>query len=110
MDKNDNIKCELPQDIDWPEYTLEWFNSWATRAKNEKWTKEQIYYLVDTALVHAAVWGDLDMSALGELHKREQFMGLNFNAADNVTTVKKSNITPLEVIQNRRNKKASVSA
>ena len=104
--QNNNDRYKLPEDVDFPDYTLEWFNTWATRAKENNWTDEQVYYLVDTALVHASVWGDLDMSALGELHKREQFMGLTFEAQKAKSTKKK--VTELEIIQNRRKKKANV--
>ena len=98
--KEQTIIKKFISDVDIPEMTVNWLNSWAVRAKNEEWNEQQLYYLIDTALVHATIWGDLDTTGLAELHKREQFMGLNFSAAP--TQQPKAKITKLEVIQQRR--------
>lgn len=95
-------------DVDVPEMTAEWLKSWAVRAENEKWNEQQLYYLIDTALVHATIWGDLDTAGLAELHKREQFMGLSF-APQETAKPEKSGKTPLSVAQDKRLKKRNIA-
>ena len=59
-------KPTLPTDTDWPAETVTWFN------------ERQWQYVMDTAIVHALVYGSNDFGALAELDKRLRFMGLTF--------------------------------
>ncbi len=93
--------------VDIPQMTIDWLTSWAATAKENKWSNQQLYYLTDTALLHATVWGDLDTTGLSELHKREQFMGLDFGAQHETQSRAKPKVTKLEVIQGKRQKKAN---
>ena len=54
-------KPTLPTDTDWPAET-----------------ERQWQYVMDTAIVHALVYGSNDFGALAELDKRLRFMGLTF--------------------------------
>lgn len=97
-------KPKLPEDIPFPEETVKWFEGWRNSPRSDDWDELQWQYLIDTALVHSAVWGSQDFSMLGELHKRLAYMGLTFEAREE-TKKEKHEVTPLEIIQNRRFKK-----
>lgn len=99
---------DLIKQVELPDFTTKWLNSWAARAAQENWNDQQVYYLLDTALVHATVWGDLDTTGLSELHRRESYMGLEFNSHTQQEKPK-AKLTTLEVIQNRRKKKAKTA-
>jgi hypothetical protein len=103
--KDQTIIEKFIADVDIPEMTVGWLNSWAARASSEEWNDQQLYYLIDTALVHATIWGDLDTTGLAELHRREQFMGLNF-AKEEATVNTRPKITKLAEIQQRRAQRA----
>lgn len=45
---------------------------------SDHWDDRQRQYVMDTAIVHALVYGSNDFGALAELHKRLAFMGLTF--------------------------------
>ena len=100
-------KPKLPEDIPFPEETVKWFNDWRNSPRSDDWDELQWQYLIDTALVHSAVWGSQDFSMLGELHKRLSYMGLTFEPQA-VEKKAKKKVTELEIIQNRRKKKANV--
>lgn len=74
-------KPNLPDTVDWPEETEKWFESWRSSPVTDTWTPQQWGYLVDTALVHAEVWGSANMAMIGELHRREAYMGVAFDVA-----------------------------
>ena len=101
-------KPKLPADIPFPEETVKWFNDWRNSPRSDDWDELQWQYLIDTALVHSAVWGSQDFSMLGELHKRLAYMGLTFAPQETVKQEKHEK-TPLEIIQNRRRKKCNVA-
>ena len=101
-------KPTLPEDIPFPEETVKWFESWRTSVRTDDWDELQWQYLIDTALVHSAVWGSQDFSMLGELRTRLAYMGLNFEHKP-VQAQIEHKLTTLEVIQNRRKKKAKTA-
>lgn len=102
-------KPNLPADIPFPEETVKWFESWRNSPRSDDWDELQWQYLIDTALVHSAVWGSQDFGMLGELHKRLAYMGLTFEPQQEVKK-EKQKVTTLEIIQNRRRKKCNVAA
>ena len=73
-------KPELPDTADWPEQTLTWFDSWRDSPRTDSWDDSQWQYLIDTALVHAEIWGSGNTAMMGELRSRESYMGLTFDA------------------------------
>lgn len=60
----------LPEDIEWPERTREWWAMWGGSPMAEHFMASDWDYLLDTALLHAAVWGSGDFSKLAELRLR----------------------------------------
>ena len=101
-------KPKLPEDIPFPDETVKWFEGWRNSSRSDDWDELQWQYLIDTALVHSAVWGSQDFSMLGELHKRLAYMGLTF-APQTEAPKEKHVTTTLEIIQNRRRKKCNVA-
>lgn len=72
-------KPTLPKSVDWPKETAKWFDEWRDSPRTDGWSKQQWSYLLDTALVHAEVWGSFNTSMLPELHRREAYMGVSFD-------------------------------
>lgn len=66
-------KPSLP-DLDWPPVTQEWFQAWRDLPATDEWDATKWQYLFTTALAHAQVWGNGDMTKLPELRSREQYM------------------------------------
>lgn len=60
----------LPQDFDWPAPTRDWWISWGIHPMAETFTESDWQFLLDTALLHAAVWGKGDLKQLPELRLR----------------------------------------
>lgn len=71
-------KPTLPTDTDWPAETVTWFNAWRDDRCSDRWDERQWQYVMDTAIVHALVYGSNDFGALAELDKRLRFMGSTF--------------------------------
>ena len=59
-------KPTLPEDTDWPKETVEWFEAWRSNRCSDHWDDRQWQYVMDTAIVHALVYGS------------NAFMGLTF--------------------------------
>lgn len=72
-------KPTLPGNTDWPPETVEWFNAWRGDRCTDRWDAKQWQYMMDTAIVHALVYGSADYGSLPELHRRLAFMGLRFD-------------------------------
>ena len=66
---------DLPESIDWPERTREWWSAWVESPHTKDWTPLQWEYLLDTALLHATVWGSGDVAKAAELRTRVERMG-----------------------------------
>lgn len=60
----------LPQERDWPGVTRDWWINWGDHPMAETFTASDWHFLLDTALLHAAVWGAGDLRLLPELRLR----------------------------------------
>lgn len=60
----------LPDVRDWPAPTRDWWVSWGLHPMSESFTDSDWQFLLDTALLHAAVWGDGELKLLGEVRLR----------------------------------------
>jgi hypothetical protein len=74
-------KPSLPDDADWPDSTVTWFNAWCDSSRTDSFDATQWQYMFDTALVHASVWGSGNFAMLGELRARLTAMGLVFESS-----------------------------
>ncbi len=61
---------DLPEEIEWPDQTRAWWQMWADSPLSEHFMATDWTFLLDTALLHAAVWGSGDFSKLAELRVR----------------------------------------
>jgi hypothetical protein len=62
---------ELPVGYDWPDATLEWWETWRTSAQAAKFVGTDWWFLIDTAVLHADFWlGDRSHSTAAELRLR----------------------------------------
>ncbi|MCL2089857.1 MAG: hypothetical protein FWH11_01300 [Micrococcales bacterium] len=60
----------LPDDVPWPEQTRVWWQMWAESPLAEHFMSTDWSFMLDTALLHAAVWGSGDFTKLPELRIR----------------------------------------
>ena len=60
---------ELPEEINWPKRTQEWWAMWAESPLSKTFGQTDWDFLLDTAILHAAYWMG-DMSAAAELRIR----------------------------------------
>lgn len=65
---------ELPRNIDWPDQTLDWWETWRTCAQASTFTATDWAFLLDTAVLHMAFW-DGDHSVASELRLRAAKFG-----------------------------------
>lgn len=62
---------QLPDGVDWPEATIEWWNMWARHPLSTSYSDSDWAFLQDTALLHAACWGEeRELKWLPELRLR----------------------------------------
>ena len=93
-------KPTLPdRGIDYPDATLEWFESWRKSSITDNWTELQWQYLFDTAFLHASIWGMGNFQNMGELRRRQEAMGLTFKPPKQE---RKAILTPLEKVKRRK--------
>jgi hypothetical protein len=59
----------------WPAATKRWWANWAAEPMADRFRSTDWDFLMDTALIHARVWGDGDLSMMGELRLRVAKMG-----------------------------------
>lgn len=59
----------------WPEATKRWWRNWGAEPAAERFRPTDWDFLLDTALIHARVWGAGDLSMLNELRLRVAKMG-----------------------------------
>ena len=69
----------LPEGMKLPKQTVAWFEAWRRDPITRSWGEAQCQFLVDTALVHAAVWGMGRFDLAHELMMREREMGVRFD-------------------------------
>lgn len=60
---------DLPDTVDWPEQTRAWWAMWSASPLAESFTANDWSELLDTALIHAGLWGG-DLKAAAELRLR----------------------------------------
>lgn len=66
----------MPGDVPWPAITREWWGQWADEPMAREFTGPDWAFLMDTALLHAAVWADGQLKLLGELRLRTAKYGV----------------------------------
>lgn len=59
----------------WPAATKKWWKTWGDEPLSEDFTATDWDFLLDTALLHAQVWGAGDLKLLAELRLRVAKMG-----------------------------------
>lgn len=96
-------KPTLPDTIDWPDETIKWFDTWRNSPRTDGWDELQWQYLIESAVVHAEVFASGNTSMLGELHRRESYMGVTFDQKQAPKHSEKTSILQL-VINDRANK------
>lgn len=60
----------LPDWMDWPEATIEWWTMWGESPLSAEFTATDWSFLLDTAVLHAQLWGSGDVKVLPELRLR----------------------------------------
>lgn len=61
---------ELPEGYPWPDETLEWWDMWRDAPQSEHFGSTDWSFLLDTAFLHANLWGNGDLSVMAELRIR----------------------------------------
>lgn len=64
----------LPAGVDWPDATLDWWETWRKSAQAASFTDTDWSFLLDTAILHMAFW-DGDRSVAAELRLRAAKFG-----------------------------------
>ncbi|MGP5671426.1 phage terminase small subunit [Brachybacterium alimentarium] len=67
---------EMPGGEAWPELTRDWWARWAEEPMSREFSGPDWAFLMDTALLHAAVWGKGEMRWAGELRLRTAKYGV----------------------------------
>ena len=65
----------LAQRFVWPEATRRWWSTWGDEPMAQDFTATDWDFLLDTALLHAKVWGNGELKLLTELRLRVAKMG-----------------------------------
>lgn len=61
---------DLPDDVDWHPRTREWWAMWANSAQAETFTDTDWSFLLDTALMHHAMWSKSQWTLAAEVRLR----------------------------------------
>lgn len=64
-----------PGGKEWPEQTVRWWQMWRESAQAELMTDGDWSFLLDTALLHARIWGEDEVSVYPELRLRVSKFG-----------------------------------
>ena len=105
-EKQQPEKPTLPEDSEWADETIAWFNAWRNSPRTDGWDACQWQYMFDTALVHSLIYGANEFSFLGELRGRLNYLGLTFEPTK-TTTKKEAKITTLDVIKGKRSERVA---
>lgn len=70
------LPAERPGGLPWPDLTREWWANWAEEPMSKDFSGPDWAFLMDTALLHAAVWADGQMKLLPELRLRTAKYGV----------------------------------
>lgn len=95
-------ELELPKHMRFPPQTIKWFEAWKRDPITDGWGEAQCQFLLDTALIHAAVWGMGKFELSNELMRREQQMGLKFPEYDPRKKKEKASVLQLVAENHRR--------
>lgn len=68
--KPPNLPARGPLDLPWPSRTVAWWKTWQESPQAEHFTSTDWDFLLDTAALHAALWGRGDTKAAAELRLR----------------------------------------
>lgn len=66
---------DLDPDVSWPDATRRWWANWGAEPMAEDFRPTDWDFLMDTALIHARVWGEGELKLLPELRLRVAKMG-----------------------------------
>lgn len=61
---------ELPDDVEWHERTRAWWDMWKRSAQAETFTETDWSFLLDTALMHHAMWSNGQWTLAAEVRLR----------------------------------------
>lgn len=61
---------DLPDSMPWPDETLKWWEMWRDSPQAEHFGSTDWAFLLDTAVLHALLWGNGDHSVMPELRLR----------------------------------------
>jgi len=64
------LQPDLPEGFPWPARTVEWWEMWRDSPQAPIFTSTDWDFLLDTALIHADVWGNWNLDRLAELRLR----------------------------------------
>ena len=102
---------DLPEDIDWPERTQQWWAAWVASPLTAAWTPLQWEYLLDTALIHREIWATGNVARMGELRARVERLGAIGDTPGAATTTAVAPtakvVTPLDDLANRRARRSA---
>ncbi|MGN0035350.1 MAG: hypothetical protein ACI364_06455 [Coriobacteriales bacterium] len=99
----DSLK--LPPPADKCRQTVAWFEAWKSDPLTKNWGEAQCQFFLDTALVHAAVWGMGRFDLFHELMQREREMGVVFEPMK-AKPPKTEKAAVLKLVMDDRKKKA----
>ena len=61
---------ELPEDVDWHPRTVAWWSMWARSPQADTFTESDWSFLLDTALMHHAMWSKGQWTLAAEVRLR----------------------------------------
>jgi len=61
---------ELPEDVDWHQRTRDWWAMWGRSSQAEGFTESDWSFLLDTALMHHAMWSKGQWTLAAEVRLR----------------------------------------
>jgi hypothetical protein len=101
---------ELPEGIEWPVQTKAWWNALPSIPGSDSWLDADWQYLLDTALIHADIWGSGNFDRLPELSSRLKSFGVTPDARRQIAQAEvkvEHRVTVLEEIAERRRGKSN---
>lgn len=70
LQRREFVPPDLPEGFPWPERTQQWWLMWQRSPQAAHFTETDWDSLLDTALIHADVWGNYNLDRLPELRLR----------------------------------------
>lgn len=105
MAKTTITQPQLPDDIEWPEATVRWWEHLASTPGADSWTEADWDNLMNAALIHADIWGSGNFASVPILNKLLQDYGITPAARSQIMPAKaqkQERHTPLDEIAERR--------